>query len=110
VGGSCAGDSEDQGQKWALSGPASTADHVTQWRLATRDRWLTARGPARRGGRPPACMPSPRWRWGEWVAVPLGNKMLIDLSKALPASAKFIVGPADTWMFALSPKNLATGR
>jgi hypothetical protein len=55
----------------ALSGPAFGARHVSRWREGARDRWLSARGPTRRGGQPPASRPSPRCRWGEWVAVPL---------------------------------------
>jgi len=76
VGGSCAGDSGDQGRKRALSGPASTAHHVSRWRLAARDCWLTARGPTRRGGRAPACRSSPRWRWRG-----MGGGALIEVLK-----------------------------
>ena len=43
--------------------------HVSRCRAGAQARWQGLPALPLRGGRPPASRPSPRWRWGEWVAM-----------------------------------------
>ena len=63
-------DKEEGGWKATVSDRGPRFCQVSRWRPIDRARWLHGRGPTLQGRRLPAELPSPRWRWGEPVAMP----------------------------------------